>query len=141
MLVPCLWMSEAEETLTTLETSPMTEETVRDQLTQHEKYNDRKAMAGKGNYFNEDEKKKWMGVLKPEIMSSDESCCEDDDQFILVHPVPWLSAEVTAFKQKLDEEIKKEKSPRAQRQTKRRVIGCLSSRSAPTPGLIAAWAV
>ena len=39
-----------------------------------QKYNDRKAMAGKGNYFNEDEKKKWMGVLKPEIMSSDESC-------------------------------------------------------------------
>ena len=45
-----------------------------------------------------------------------------DDEFILVHPVPWLSVEVTAFKQKLDEEIKKEKSPRARRQTKRRVI-------------------
>ena len=36
MLVLCLWMSEAEETLTTVETSPINEDTVHDQLAQHE---------------------------------------------------------------------------------------------------------
>ena len=83
-----------------------------------QKYNDRKAIAGKGKYLNEEEKEKWMALLKPEIMSSDDSCCDDNDEYILVHPLPRLSAEVDEFKHKLDEEINKEKSPRARRQTK-----------------------
>ena len=41
-----------------------------------------------------------------------------------MHPLLWLSAEVIAFQQQLDEGIKKEKSPQARRQTKRRVVGC-----------------
>ena len=38
----------------------------------------------------------------PDIMSSDESGYEEGDEVILV---PWLSAEVIAFQQQLDEEI------------------------------------
>ena len=96
-------------------------------------------MARKGVYSNEEEKEKWMGVLKPEAMSSDESGDNDGDEVILVHPLPWLSAEVTAFKQQLDEEIIKEKSPQARRQTKGRVIGCPSSRAMPTEDPV--WAL
>ena len=105
-----------------------------------QKYNDRKAMAGKGKYLNEEEKEKWMALLKLEVMSSDNSCCDDNDEYILVHPLPWLSAEVNEFKHKLDEEINKEKSPRARRQTKRRVIGSPSTRPMPTQG-VPAWAL
>ena len=50
----------------------------------------------------------------------------------MVHPLPWLSADVSDFKCKLDEEIKKEKSPQAHRQMKRRVVGSASSRPCPT---------
>ena len=50
-------------------------------------------MAAKGNYKSEDEKKKWMEL---EVMSSDQSG-DDGDQIIMVHPLPWLSAEVVAF--------------------------------------------
>ena len=38
-----------------------------------QKYNDRKAMAGKGKYLNEEQKEKWMALLKPEVMSSDDT--------------------------------------------------------------------
>lgn len=56
-------------------------------------------MAAKGIYSNEEKKEKWMSVLKPEAMSSDESGDDDGDEVILVHSLPWLSAEVTADKQ------------------------------------------
>ena len=98
-------------------------------------------MAIKGKYTSEEEKDKWMSVLKPEAMSSDESGDDDGDDIILIHPLPWLSAEVKLFKQQLDEEIVKEKSPQARRQTKRRVIGCPSTRSVPTNERFPAWAV
>ena len=88
-------------------------------------------MAAKGKYRNEEERDKWMSVIKPEVMSSAESGEDDGEEVIIVRPLPWLLAEVTAFKQQLDEEIKKEKSPQARRQMKRRVIGSPSAR--PTP--------
>ena len=81
-------------------------------------------MAAKGNYKSEDEKKKWMEL---EVMSSDQSG-DDGDQIIMVHPLPWLSAEVVAFKQHLDEPLEKEKSPQAHHQMKPRVVGALSTR-------------
>ena len=59
-------------------------------------------MAVKGNYKSEDEKEKWMSVMKLEVMSSDESGEDDGDEIIMVHPLPWLSAEVLAFKQQFN---------------------------------------
>ena len=79
----------------------------------------------KGNYKSEDEKEKWMSVIKLEIMSSDES--GEDDEIIMVHPLPWLSAEVVAFKQQLDEQLNKEKRPQAHHQMKPRVVGAPST--------------
>ena len=64
-------------------------------------------MASKVKYRNEEERDKWMSVIKPEVMSSAESGEDDGEEVIIVRPLPWLSAEVTAFKQQLDEEIKK----------------------------------
>ena len=53
-------------------------------------------MAAKGNYKSEDEKEKWSNVQWWEWE-------DDGDEIIVVHPLPWLSAEVVAFKQQLDE--------------------------------------
>lgn len=97
-------------------------------------------MAAKGDYKNQEEKDKWFKVMKIEVMSSDESAVEEGDEVLIAHPLPWLSAEVVAFKQKMDAEIKKEKSPQALRQTKRRVIGSPSTRPCPTQGL-PSWAL
>lgn len=106
-----------------------------------QKFNERKATAAKGEYRNEEEKEKWSSVMKIEVMSSDESEEDEGDDVILVHPLPWLSAEVVAFKQKLDEEIKREKTPQARRQTKRRVIGTSSIRPCPPSQGLPSWAV
>lgn len=96
-------------------------------------------MASKGNYKTNEEKEEWMGVLKMTIMSSDSSGEDDGEDVLVVHPLPWLSADVSDFKCKLDEEIKKEKSPQARRQMKRRVVGSASSR--PCPSDLPSWAI
>ena len=98
-------------------------------------------MAAKGSYRSEEEKDKWLSVMKVEVMSSDESDEDDGEEVIVVHPLPWLSAEVAAFKQQIDDEIKKEKSPQARRQMKRRIIGSPSTRPRSTSRDFSSWAL
>ena len=98
-------------------------------------------MAAKGSYRSEEEKDKWLSVMKVEVMSSDESDEDDGEEVIVVHPLPWLSAEVAAFKQQIDDEIKKEKSPQARRQMKRRIIGSPSTRPRSTSHDFPSWAL
>ena len=64
-------------------------------------------------------------------MSSDSSGEDDGDEVIIVHPLPWISADRQSSKSMLDEEIKKGRSPQARRQMKRRVTGTPSSRPCP----------
>ncbi len=104
-----------------------------------QKYTERKAMAAKATYASEEEKEKWLSIIRMEMMSSEESADDEGEDVIVIHPLPWLSAEVTAFKQKLDEKSKNEKSPLARRQTKKRITGLPSMRSAPEK--MPAWAV
>lgn len=73
----------------------------------------------------------WKSVLKIEIISSDESEKEDDEEILVVHPLPWLSDTVSQFKTRLDQEIVNSKTPQAKRQMKRRVIGTSSTRNKP----------
>ena len=63
-----------------------------------------------------------------ELMSSEESENDNEDDVIVVHPLPWLSEKVENFKQTLDIKIKKDKTPQARRQMKQRIIGTTSSR-------------
>lgn len=97
-------------------------------------------MASKADYRNQEDKDKWLKLMKIEVMSSDESAEEDGEEVLIIHPLPWISAEVVAFKQKMDAEIKKEKSSQARRQTKRRVVGSPSTRPCPAQGL-PSWAL
>ena len=79
--------------------------------------------------------------MTPQIMSSDESTIDEDDhdEVILIHPLPWLSATVANFKQKLDDSIELNKTPQARRQRKKRVLGTDSMR--PKPSDLPEWAV
>ena len=85
-------------------------------------------MAERGQDKTEEEKEMWMSVINSALMSSDSSGEDEGEEVIAVHPLPWLSADVAAFKKKLDDQTLQEKS---RRQMKRRVIGCNSSRSCP----------
>ena len=98
-------------------------------------------MAEKGEFSSDEDRKMWMSVLKLEAMSSDESGEDEDEEILIIHPIPWLTADVVSFKQALDSEIKKEKSPQANRQTKRRMLGSPSSRPIPDEDTLPAWAV
>ena len=51
-----------------------------------------------------------MKIINSTLMSSDSSGEEEGEEVIIVHPIPWLSADVVALKKKLDQEIAKEKS-------------------------------
>ena len=41
-----------------------------------------------------------------ELMSSEESDNDNEEEIIVVHPLPWLSEKVEKFKQTLDLEVK-----------------------------------
>lgn len=85
-------------------------------------------MIKKGKYKDEAERDEWLKVMSIELMSSEESECENEEDVIVVHPLPWLSEKVVTFKANLDLEIRRDKTPQARRQMKRRVIGSPSSR-------------
>ena len=69
--------------------------------------------------------------MKIGYMSSEESGMEDGEEVNIVKPLPWLSASVAQFKSLLDDQIVKEKSPQARRQTKKRKQGSPSTRTRP----------
>ena len=88
-------------------------------------------MALKAVYKSEEEREAWKAVICMETMSSDESCTENGDEILMVHPLPWLSPSVNSFKDELDKKVANEKSPQARRQMKRRVLGVPSNRPKP----------
>ncbi len=77
----------------------------------------------------------WTKVLIPEMMSSEESDVdeEDNDEILKVHPLPWRANKVTRMFQQLDLETSRSKTPQSRRQRKRRVAGQSSDRQRPDP--------
>lgn len=72
-------------------------------------------------------RKKWLKVLKPEMMSSEES-----EEAIVIKPLPYWSSIMNKFLDKVDESIVK-KTPHAKRQRKSRVLSDIpSQRPRPT---------
>ena len=78
--------------------------------------------------LTEEQRTKWLAVVKNELMSSEES---DEDDAIVVHPLPWRSEYVDKMFKKIDKYCFSNKSPQEKRQTKQRITGSPSSR--PTP--------
>ena len=74
---------------------------------------------------------KFTNALKLDLMSSEESDIDDDEEILVLHPLPWRSEKVDQMFVMLDNETMKSKSPQAHRQMKRRVSGDESERSVP----------
>ena len=63
-------------------------------------------MAAKEQYRNEEEREKWLSVIKPEVMCSAESGEDDSEVVIIVHLYRRCQLRyIIALKQQLDEEI------------------------------------
>ena len=75
-----------------------------------------------------EQRTKWLSVTKRDYMSSEES---GDDDFIVLHPLPWRSAYITKMFSKMDAYIISKKSSQAKRQMKRRRLGDPSCRTQP----------
>ena len=79
-------------------------------------------------------------MLILDYMSSDESGFDNDNNEILINrKLPWLSDTVQNFKDLLDGETIKSKSPQALRQMKKRMNGLPSSRQVPDEETQPSW--
>lgn len=90
----------------------------------------------KNGKLTEDQRKKWLGVITNEFMSSEES----EDETIIVRPLPWRSEYVNEMFRRLDLHSNSKKSPQAKRQMKERISGSPSSRPSPN-GEVGPWAL
>ena len=88
--------------------------------------------------LREKDKEKWSKVMTKEFMSSEES--GDENNSVIVRPLPWRSNRVDSFFQSLDKSSLEGKSPQSLRQMKKRVIGEVSSRSKPDSHGLPSWA-
>ena len=85
-----------------------------------QKLHERQSVFERRVYTSED-KGKWLKVLEPDMMSSEESD-EEDPHVNLVKIVPLRADVVQDFLYDLDDQYYAEKSAKAKRQTKRRVF-------------------
>ena len=82
----------------------------------------------------EESKKKWLPCFQAELMSSEESCGEDeseDGQFV-IRPLVWRSEKVTTLFTTLDEKYHKHQSIRSKKMSFTRKDGLPSDRLQPT---------
>ena len=82
-------------------------------------------------FTNEKDKAVWLDAMKLDIMSSEESDMDEEEEVLIIHPLEWRSDKLERMFLILDNEITKSKSPQAQRQMKRRVVGDKSQRPVP----------
>ena len=102
-----------------------------------QKRKEREAALMKNSKLSDEQRKKWLAVVKNEYMSSEESGEEDT---IVVHRLPWRSEYVNKMFTKIDEYCYHKKSPQAIRQMKARKVGSPSGRSKPLCATEPEWA-
>ena len=104
-----------------------------------QKRKERETVILKNCKMTEDQKKKWLGVMTNDYMSSEES---GEDDSIVIHPSLWRSDYVNTMFQRVDSYAENKKSPQAIRQMKRRVCGLASSRPPPVVDqTVLKWAI
>ena len=94
----------------------------------------RKAALSKTSTMTDEQKKKWMPCLVPDLMSSEESddeCDGEEQSTFKVHPLLWRSDKVTAFIKKLDLKNKSSTSQQSKRMAMKRSMGLPSDRLPP----------
>lgn len=89
----------------------------------------------------ESSKTAWEGVLTVDMMSSEESAEEEDEEVYLHRPLPWRSARLTQMLHYLDSKVAINQSALSRRQRKRRIATDEpSSRPKPTTATYPPWA-
>ena len=97
-------------------------------------------MTLKKSSLSEKDQGKWMSVLVPEFMSSEDSDSEQAGT-IIKHPIKWRSARADEFFKTLDGVKAKSRSDQSKRQTMERYLsGSYSDRPMPI-GKYPSWAI
>ena len=105
-----------------------------------QKLQDRVAALAKLPFSGERQWSRWKAALIKDLMSSEESGNEGDEQVIHVRPLPWRSEAVNVMFAKLDEKAHLDRSAQAKHQRKRRVPSLeQSSRGKPQDESHPAW--
>ena len=97
-----------------------------------QKMTDRKNALRKRTFRKQEDRKKWEKVMFPEMISSEESLEENDEEVLKIRPLTWRAEIVNKMFAELDVMSQKEKSPQARRQQKPRRIGEISTRQPPS---------
>ena len=105
-----------------------------------QKLEERIATLSKVKFTVPKDREKWEKVLTLEVMSSEDSGMEEDEEILVVRPLPWRSTRVDEMFDELDKKILSGKSPRSRRQMKRRKVGNSSKRPRCTCDSIPKWA-
>lgn len=85
------------------------------------------------NFSEEQQRERWFVAMQADLLSSEESGMEADEEVIVVKTLPWRNDQVTSLMRRLDDKIKVDRSPQANRQAKKRIYGAkTSTRSQPT---------
>ena len=92
-----------------------------------QKLEERIATLSKVKFTVPKDREKWEKVLTLELMSSEDSGMEDEE-ILVVRPLPWRSTRVDEMFDELDKKILSGKSPRSRLQMKRRKVGNSSKR-------------
>ena len=100
---------------------------------------DRKAALKKKAFKKQEDRKRWEKIFQTDMMSSEDSVEEEDEEILKVKPLTWRSEIVNRMMADLDVISKKDKSPQARRQQKTRKIGEASTR--PPPQWAPTWTV
>ena len=78
--------------------------------------------------------------MRLDMMSSEESEVEGDEEVLIVKPLPWRSDHVNEVMKRLDQKVLSERSAQSHRQAKMRdYSGQPSSRPKPTLGDLPKW--
>lgn len=81
----------------------------------------------------------WKKVVVPELISSEESDMDEEEEVLKVHSIPWRAHKVTAMFERLNSEAYKSKTPQSKRQRKRRVTGESYQRQRPADLNLPNW--
>ena len=100
-------------------------------LMHSQKLTERKASLEKMAFSKQEDKTLWEKILVVEMMSSEDSEVDEEEEVLAVHPLPWRASKVDVMLKRLDDDMKETKSLQARRQMKKRCVGHDSIRSPP----------
>lgn len=92
----------------------------------------------KNKKLTEEQRQKWLKVMRNDFMSSEES---GDDDSIIIRRLPWRSRYVDTMFEKIDKYAKSKKSSQAKRQLKTRKVAADPSTRLPPATDVPEWSI